>query len=302
MQKKIISFLESIQKHSSLKKKILAFSTLNQGVVSAVNLFLQKKYVSSRIERVLILPLGDTQKKCNEFQLIIGFGDEITREDLLIYWNKKEKRATGYAFKVNKSNLNPESGVFGYEKLDKILGLKAEGEFFITHYLGVEEIKYFLKRRQGYTSEKKIHFVEAEKHSDLLKLKINPSHIKSPIRFLNVIYRLDPTITFITLKDIFLDRWSFKYRTDSISEKKEKLLEYNPYEVVRSFLRNMNILPEIRKGRENRNRYPKEDLEIIVDSYRQYKGKKSIEDIIKEERLPNPTFHQLESIRKILNI
>jgi hypothetical protein len=253
---------------------------------------LDQELLVKDIEWVLVIPLWKYINNCDgQYELIFGRGQEITKLDLFLAWDYKTKKVFTLQLKYDEKRRDVMS-LHEAHNLATRYGLNMS--YIHPHqkpirYATIENIKECLEVRiaENYSGI----FKDFKNRKYLLK----PEHSKTGLKYLNIIINLLRDASVVLLGDVYDIRYNIKQGRNKVA------LGYDPYSVVREFLRFIRIHPERRAGSKNRVRYTNVQEDLILDSYWQYKrevGKKSIEDIINELGFKKPSNNQLEKLKE----
>ena len=213
-------------------------------------------FLGRDMEWVLVIPLEKYFKDGqHRYELIFGRGQELNKKDLFLYWDNDTKEIRVSSFKFDESKRDVMS-LYEAEKL--ITGYSMSNGVHphqrISQPVTIENIKENLEA----AFEEKFKWITNDVDGKSCLLKVD--HLKTELRYLNVLINLLKGSCVIFLRDIFDSRYSF--------HKKGKIhsIEYDAYAIVRKFLRRIEFYPERRAGAEERFRLSKEDWDVIEDS------------------------------------
>jgi len=253
---------------------------------------LDQDFLGRDIEWVLVIPLWKYMKNSNNlYELIFGIGQEISKKDLFLIWDSGKKRISLLNLKFDERRRDTMS-LHELHNIATDYGLdmyKVSPHDKPIRYASIENIKEYLK---FILRDKENSILKESKHDKFL-LKLN--HLKTELRHLNITINILKEASLILLKDVYDLRHNIKQERGKIS------LGYDPYSVVRNFLRFIRMHIETRGGIKNRVRYSKDQEDIIFyDYWQNIKGgtAKSIDDIIKERKYESPSKNQKERLQE----
>jgi len=272
---------------------------------------LQANLMQKDLERVLILPLDYHRKRRKgQFQLIFGYGEVIENKiDLFIIWDSENHKLEYLPFIVDKRRKRTFSKARTVEMIMKA-GKLTKADIFGDNikkrpicYTNIEQIKSVIKASEGLWS--KAPFTAVNRHhyfgppKKFKKLTIYPVSSNSNFKYISVFLRLFRDASLVMLRDVFDERYNLRLGNQKAS------LDYDPYSVVRIFLRFIGVYPVRQGGNQKRMRSTQEDSIAIRNILRKECGnkkpsKKQIKEAFEEQCCPSPTPHQIKKYQNIL--
>jgi len=270
----------SIQKQF---KKIIANQTFNRFLKKAID----DDFLGRDVEWVLVIPLKKYISNCdNQYELIFGIGQEISKRDLFLIWDSKQKKIFLLNLKYNEERRDIMS-LHELHNLSTGYGLdmpKIAPHDKPISYASIENIKEYLELM---LKDKNKNIFKKLNHDKFL---LKPTHLKTEFKYLNITINILKDASLIFLKNAYDPRHNTKQDDSKVS------LGYDPYSIVRNFLRFVYMYTERRGGIAKRIRYTEDQRDEIFCTY--YKSKikgeqKSLNDIIKELEYKQPSQKQL---------
>jgi len=239
---------------------------------------LNQDFLGRDIEWVLVIPLKKYMNNSNNlYELIFGIGQEITKRDMFLIWNNENKK--GKILLLNLKHDEKRRDIMSLHELHNIAtdyGLdrqKEQPHQKPIRYATIENIKEYLELMLKDKGRGILKSYEDNKF--LLKLQ----HLKTEFRYLNITINILKDASLILLKDVYDPRHNIK----------QESLGYDPYSVVRSFLRFIRMHTETRGGTEERFRLSNDNLDL-VDHYIKFDNDKN--DKILDPKTKTPTKKQ----------
>lgn len=215
---------------------------------------LGQDFLGRDIEWVLVIPLWKYINSSNSlYELIFGIGQEITKKDLFLIWDNKK----GIISLLNLKHNERRRDVMSLHELHNIAndyGLdkpEVPPHEKPIRYASIENIKEYIK------------LMEKDKEDSILKptldkFLLKPSNLRTELRYLNLTINILKDSSLILLKDVYDVRRNIKL------ERSKKSLGYDPYSIVRGFLRIITLYVETRGGSRKRpGRIPHDELKDV---------------------------------------
>jgi hypothetical protein len=261
----------------------------------AVQELITAEAITNKLERILVVPVNGFSM----FQMIFGYGDVITDKDLFVLYSKKNKKIKYLPFKEQKAKHYLRSTDALQNEFDK--------------YLHNDKTVVFSDYNPRDTKRKKVSgtSIELIKQNTLVHLQnhFNGSSqsflIKPPGRhkyiLLNPLLLKYHTSSFVLLRDVT------NLKINLISGRSK--FAYNPYRIIRDFLRAIDNLTERRMREKKRVVYTKTMVDTIKDSIESYQKEdtyKNLYEIVAElrtlhsafKRAPKPTRYYISFFKK----
>lgn len=251
-----------------------------------------KDFLGRDMEWVLVIPLHKYMEDASdEYELIFGIGQQITKKSLFLNWNPKVKQIEVMDLKYDikrrdimslheAHNMATQYGI----DMPKVHPYKKP-----LCCATIENIKEFLRWGMK-DKDLGLNILKVRDRNFLFK----PVHLKTELKNLNIILLFLKQASLVLMRDVYDERYFYQKRENKIS------LEFDAYAVVRKFLKYARLFPERRSGDIRRVRYNRDEKKLIIKRYILYKGKgekRSLEYVIDELGLKSPSHKQLISLQ-----